>query len=63
MNKNMENSEKKRVIQEVTHDKAPLYDENNEKIEYKKINNDIWVLQDDKISKIPSRYWLKIFFL
>lgn len=56
MNKNMENSEKKRVIQEVTHDKAPLYDENNEKIEYKKINNDIWVLQDDKISKIPSRY-------
>ena len=62
MTQNMENSNKKRIIQEVTHDEAPLYDENEKKTEYKKMNNDVWVLQDDKIHKIPSRYWLKIFF-
>ena len=56
MNQNMENSNKKRKIQEVTHDEAPLYDKNEKKTEYKNLNNDIWVLQDDKIHKIPSRY-------
>ena len=56
MAKKMEDSNKKRLIQEVTHDEAPLYDENGKKIEYKKINNDIWVLQDEKTHKIPSRY-------
>ncbi len=56
MTKKMEDFNKKRVIQEVTHDEAPLYDENEKKTEYKKMNNDVWVLQDEKIHKIPSRY-------
>lgn len=56
MTQNMENSNKKRVIQEVTHDEAPVYNENEKKTEYKRINNDVWVLQDEKMHKIPSRY-------
>ena len=56
MTQNMENSNKKRIIQEVTHDEAPLYDENEKKTEYKKMNKDVRVLQDDKIHKIPSLY-------
>mgnify|MGYP001240718595 CR=1 FL=1 len=46
----------KRVIQEVTHDEAPLYNENEDKVEYKKKKDGIWVLQNEEYKKIPSRY-------